>query len=73
MTHEEIVMEDKKGQSGYILVTVAILLIVLLGFTALAVDVGMLFAGRTQSQRAADAGALARSHRGGGRSRHRGR
>ena len=52
-------MQDKKAESGYILVTVAILLIVLIGFTALAVDVGMLYAGRTQSQRAADAGALA--------------
>ncbi len=52
-------MEDRKAESGYILVTVAILLIVLLGFTALAVDVGMLYASRTQSQRAADAAALA--------------
>ena len=59
MIHGEIVMEDKRAESGYILVTVAILLIVLLGFTALAVDVGMLYASRTQSQRAADAGALA--------------
>jgi Flp pilus assembly protein TadG len=59
MIHGEIVMEDRRAESGYILVTVAILLIVLLGFTALAVDVGMLYASRTQSQRAADAGALA--------------
>ena len=54
-----MVMKRKKAESGYILVTVAVLLIVLLGFTALAVDVGMLFASRTQSQRAADAAALA--------------
>ncbi len=52
-------MKHQKAESGYILVTVAILLIVLLGFTALAVDVGMLYVSRTQSQRAADAGALA--------------
>jgi len=52
-------MKHKRAESGYILVTVAALLVVLLGFTALAVDVGMLYASRTQSQRAADAGALA--------------
>src|SRR2546428_52930 len=46
-------------QSGYVLVTVAMLLVVLLGFSALAVDVGMLYSARTQSQRAADEAALA--------------
>ena len=52
-------MKHKEAESGYILVTVAILLIVLMGFTALAVDVGMLYTSRTQSQAAADAAALA--------------
>jgi hypothetical protein len=41
------------------LVTVAVLLVVLLGFVALAVDVGVLYGSRTQSQAAADAAALA--------------
>src|SRR5437016_4138624 len=52
-------MRQNKEESGYIIVTVAVLLIVLLGFTALAVDIGAMFAARTQSQRAADAAALA--------------
>jgi hypothetical protein len=49
----------KNQQSGYILITVAILLFVLLAFTAVAVDLGMAFAARTQNQAAADAAALA--------------
>jgi len=44
---------------GYIIVTVAGLLVVLLGFTALAVDLGVLYSARTSAQRAADAAALA--------------
>src|SRR5439155_283555 len=40
-------------------VTVAATLIILVGFTALAIDSGVLYADRTQSQRAADAAALA--------------
>jgi Flp pilus assembly protein TadG len=52
-------MRQNKEESGYIIVTVAVLLIVLLAFTALAVDIGAMFAARTQSQRAADAAALA--------------
>src|SRR5262245_30929642 len=49
----------KREQSGYILVMVAVLLLGLLAFTALAVDLGMTFAARTQNQAAADAAALA--------------
>ena len=49
----------KNAESGYVLVVVGSLLFVLVGFTALAVDVGMLLSARTQSQRAADAAALA--------------
>jgi Flp pilus assembly protein TadG len=52
-------MRRVKKDSGYILVTVAILLFVLLMFVAIGVDVGVLYASRAQSQRAADAGALA--------------
>ena len=44
---------------GYLVVTVAILLVILLGLSALAVDVGMMYSARTSAQRAADAAALA--------------
>jgi Flp pilus assembly protein TadG len=44
---------------GYIIVTLAILLFVLLGFSALAVDLGMMYSARSSAQRAADAAALA--------------
>ena len=54
-----IVPNGKQTEGGYVLVTVAGMLIVLVTFTALAVDSGILFADRTQSQRAADAAALA--------------
>ncbi len=49
-------MDDQKG---YVIVTTAVLLVVLLGFGALAVDVGLLYSARTAAQRAADAAALA--------------
>src|SRR5439155_13656988 len=52
-----VVRKDKEG--GYVLVTVAALLLVLLGFMALAIDSGILLGARTSSQRAADAAALA--------------
>jgi Flp pilus assembly protein TadG len=52
-------MMHKNSESGYVLVTVAALLFVLLGFTALAVDMGTVLSSRTQLQRAADAAALA--------------
>src|SRR5436309_9120092 len=47
------------SQSGYVLVTVALMLAVLIGFTGLAVDLGTMLSARTQMQRAADAAALA--------------
>ena len=47
------------SQRGAISVLVAILMVVLLGFTALAVDAGMLYAERTQLRNGADAAALA--------------
>ena len=52
-----IVRKDYEG--GYILVTVAVLLFVLIGFMALAIDTGVLLGARTSSQGAADAAALA--------------
>ncbi len=52
-------MRAKAGSQGFVMVSVAILLVVLLAFAALAIDVGMFFTSRTAAQRAADAAALA--------------
>lgn len=49
----------KRDESGQVLVIVALSLVVLLGFTALAIDVGMMMHKRAQLQKAADAAALA--------------
>jgi uncharacterized membrane protein len=60
--NEEVVMivrNGKENEGGYVLVTVAAMLVILVSFTALAIDTGILFGNRTQSQRAADAAALA--------------
>jgi Flp pilus assembly protein TadG len=50
---------DRHSQRGAILVQVAILAMVLIGFTAFVVDYGVMWVGRRQAQNAADAGALA--------------
>jgi Flp pilus assembly protein TadG len=50
---------DRHSQRGAILVQVAILALVLIGFTAFVVDYGVMWVGRRQAQNAADAGALA--------------
>ncbi len=55
--NNSIVCKDNEG--GYVLVTVAVLLFVLVAFMALAIDTGVLFGARTSSQGAADAAALA--------------
>jgi len=47
------------GERGAVSVLIAILMVSLLGFTALAVDVGMLYAERTQLRNGADAAAFA--------------
>ena len=47
------------GERGAVSVVVALLLVVLLSFGAIAVDVGMLYAERTQLRNGADAAALA--------------
>lgn len=52
-------MRRRNTQSGYVLVVAAFTLVVLLGFSALAIDVGVLYGARTAAQRAADAAALA--------------
>ncbi|WP_084288467.1 pilus assembly protein TadG-related protein [Desulfovermiculus halophilus] len=48
-----------ENQKGAVLIWVAVAMIALLGFAALAVDVGFLMAARNESQNAADAAALA--------------
>ena len=46
-------------RKGTIIVMVAVMLVVLLGCVALAVDIGYLYVARAELQRAADAAALA--------------
>src|SRR5688572_29702575 len=48
-----------KREEGFFLIAVALLLIVLVGFVALAVDTGALFGARTAAQEIADAAAMA--------------
>jgi len=52
-------MRRRKDPAGYVLVSVALTLVVLCAFAALAVDVGVLFDARASAQRSADAAALA--------------
>src|SRR3989454_12536765 len=47
------------NETGSVIVIVALTLVVLLGFLALGIDLGMLYTARTDAQRAADAAALA--------------
>jgi Flp pilus assembly protein TadG len=52
-------MRRQGKEAGYTLVIIAAVLVVFLGFTALSVDVGVLYSARASAQRAADAAALA--------------
>ena len=52
-------MRRQAKEEGYTLVVIAALLTVFLGFTALSVDMGVLYSARASAQRAADAAALA--------------
>ncbi|WP_255768019.1 pilus assembly protein TadG-related protein [Pseudarthrobacter sulfonivorans] len=52
------VTADNKNETGAVAVIVAILLVVLLGFVALAVDVGVISSERAQLQNGADAAAI---------------
>lgn len=52
-------MRAKADAKGFVIVTVAIVLVILLAFGALAIDVGMFYTARTAAQHAADAAALA--------------
>src|SRR5437867_3262489 len=51
--------EGEKSTRGSAMVFVAIVMIAMLGFAALAIDVGVIYTARAQCQNAADAGALA--------------
>jgi hypothetical protein len=51
--------KDRNKEEGFVLVTVACILVALLAFLALAIDVGELYAARTSAQEVADAAALA--------------
>ena len=48
-----------KREEGFFLIVVALMLIILLGFVALAVDTGVLYSARTDVQEVADAAAMA--------------
>ncbi|UCF38710.1 MAG: hypothetical protein JSU96_07700, partial [Acidobacteriota bacterium] len=49
----------RSRQGGFVLISATLLLVVLLGFAALGIDVGMLYSARAAQQRAADSAALA--------------
>ncbi|UNY41880.1 hypothetical protein CPT_Momento_050 [Burkholderia phage Momento] len=51
--------KSRRNQRGAVAITVALLMSILLGFAALAIDVGYLFVVRNELQNAADAAALA--------------
>src|SRR2546428_12868212 len=52
-------MNTSKKQEGFVLAVLAIVLVALVGFLALAVDIGVLYSARTSAQGVADAAALA--------------
>ncbi len=52
-------MRAKTETKGFVMITIALLLVILLAFGALAIDVGMFYASRTAAQHAADSAALA--------------
>jgi hypothetical protein len=55
-------METKKSERGQVLVLVLFAMVALLGFGALAVDMGMVYSVRRQAQNAADAAAMAMAY-----------
>ena len=56
---KSIVLSNLKDQTGAVAIMVALLLIVFIGFAALAIDLGHLYVVRNELQNGADAGALA--------------
>jgi hypothetical protein len=51
--------QGKNKEEGFVLITLAFVLVALIGFVALAVDVGVLYGAKTSAQGVADAAALA--------------
>lgn len=58
MTHRDQLPSNRPGERGAVLVYVAVALIGLMAFSALVIDMGVMWVGRRQVQNAADAGAL---------------
>ena len=54
-----MIKRQKSQESGQILIVLAVALVALLGFTALAIDVGMVYSDRRYDQNVADSAALA--------------
>lgn len=52
-------IKARRSESGQVFVILVLVMVVLVGFTALAIDGGMLYSERRRAQNAADAGALA--------------
>src|SRR5262244_3063074 len=52
-------MRKQNNEHGYTILVIASTIVVLLGFSALSIDVGVLYSARASAQRAADAAALA--------------
>jgi len=52
-------MRAKAEKKGFVIITVALLLVILLAFSSLAIDVGMFYAARPAAQHSADSAALA--------------
>ena len=56
---QQMKTDPARREQGFVLVAVALMLIALLGFVALAVDTGVLYSARTDAQEVADAAAMA--------------
>ena len=52
-------MDRRNNEAGYTLFVIAATIVVFLGFTALSIDIGMLYSARASAQRAVDSAALA--------------
>jgi Flp pilus assembly protein TadG len=52
-------IQTKPGEKGQVIIIIAVAIIILLGFTGLAIDAGMVYSDRRFAQNAADAAALA--------------
>ena len=62
MRWSEFTLRIFKQERGAVLVLVGVLMFVLIGFAALAIDLGHLYVVRNELQNAADSGALAGAH-----------